>query len=206
MAADGLDTAFGSVGEEAWRSFVRAAAMKLNLQPETTVFEVGCGAGAFLYELDAMGCRVAGLDQSAALIDYARAAMPSGRFHVGDASTLDATDPADVVVSCGVLLYFPTLAYAESVIRQMAAKATRAVAIFDLPDAAKYDETMAARRGALGEQEYRERYDGLEHLFFDRGWIADVFAACGLDHVEIGDQAIHDYGNAAFRFNAYGFK
>src|SRR5580704_5622526 len=78
MAADGLDTAFGSVGEEAWRSFVRAAASRLNLQREATVFEVGCGAGAFLYELDAIGCKVAGLDQSAALIDYARAAMPSG--------------------------------------------------------------------------------------------------------------------------------
>ncbi len=76
MAADGLDTGFGSVTETAWRAFVDHVACTLDLRAGTRVFEVGCGAGAFLYPLYESGCTVAGLDQSAALVSYAAQAMP----------------------------------------------------------------------------------------------------------------------------------
>jgi len=206
MAADGLDTALGSVGEAAWRAFVRAMAAKLHLGPGSTVFEVGCGAGAFLYELDAMGCRVGGLDQSAALIDYACAAIPRGQFTVAEASDVDAIQPADVVVSCGVFLYFPSPAYARTVIEGMAVKARRAVAILDLADEARRAETIAFRRKALGEGAYDQRYQGLEHLFFSRDWMAEALSRCDLGNIQLADQAIAGYPNGAFRFNAFGFK
>jgi SAM-dependent methyltransferase len=206
MAADGLDTALGSVGEDSWRAFVRATAATLHLEPGSTVFEVGCGSGAFLYELDAMGCRVGGLDQSAALIDYARAAIPRGQFTVAGADNVDAIQPADVVVSCGVFLYFPTLTYARAVVEGMAARAGRAVAILDLADAARREEALAFRRQALGDRAYDQRYSGLEHLFFPRDWMAETLSSCGLTNVEVRDQAIAGYPNSAFRFNAFGFK
>jgi ubiquinone/menaquinone biosynthesis C-methylase UbiE len=56
------------------------------LTPGTSVFEVGCGAGAFLYELEALGCKVGGVDHSPALIGKAMKAMPSGGFKVSDAA------------------------------------------------------------------------------------------------------------------------
>jgi len=206
MAADGLDTGYGNVSEESWRAFVRRTAADLALTPGDTVFEVGCGAGAFLYELDALGCAVGGLDRSAALVDAARRAIPRGRFEVGDAASLDATEPADAVVSWGVFLYFPSLPYAARVIEQMAAKARRIVALFDLPDAALREDALAFRRGSLGEAAYNERYRGLDHLYFDRDWTAHALERCGLRDVRIERSQIDGYANAAFRFNIVGVK
>ena len=82
MAADGLDTGFGNVSESSWRAFVRQVGRAVDLQAGARVFEVGCGAGAFLYEWSLTSIDVAGIDQSAALVDYASRAMPDGHFSV----------------------------------------------------------------------------------------------------------------------------
>ena len=204
MAADGLDTGFGSVSEESWRAFARRTSDALGLHPGDRVFEVGCGAGAFLLDLYERGIHVAGLDQSAALIDMARAAMPNGAFRVADASALDEGTRADVVLACGVFMYFPSLDYARSVIEQMAASASRAVAVLDVPDVAREAAALAHRRGTLGPDEYAARYAGLDHQYFSKAWMREVFEGCGLGDVHVEDQQIPGYANAAFRFNVFG--
>lgn len=206
MAADGMDTGFCGVTDDAWREFVRRVSSTLEIAPGASVFEVGCGAGAFLYELYETGCMVGGIDQSAALVSYARQAMPRGRFAVGEATSIDPDDPYDVVVSCGVFLYFPTLEYARTVIAQMAAKARRAIAILDVPDLARQEQAIAFRRGTLGEAAYEEKYRGLEHLYYDKSWINEVMQSCGLGRTRIDDQAIPGYGSGAHRYNAFGWK
>lgn len=206
MAADGLDTGFGDMTEAAWRAFVARTAAELKLRDGSDVFEVGCGAGAFLYELDALGHHVGGLDQSAALIDCARNAIPRGRFHVADAAALDAVGQAEAIVSWGVFLYFPTLTYASAVLERMAAHATRVVGVFDLPDQALKEDALVFRRGTLGAEAYEERYRGLDHLYFDREWVRSELQRCGLRDVKIESQQIPGYANGAFRFNAIGFK
>ena len=206
MAADGLDTGFGSVTEEAWRGFVGHVASTLDLEAGTSVFEVGCGAGAFLYDLYVAGCTVAGLDQSAALVSYAAHAMPRGRFTVGEAAAIDPAEPYDVVLSCGVFLYFPSLDYARTVLERMTTKATRAVAILDVPDLARQDQALAIRRGTLGEAAYAEKYRDLDHLYYDKDWLVDTLHACGLARTSVEDQAIPGYANAASRFNVFGWK
>jgi SAM-dependent methyltransferase len=206
MAADGLDTGFGNVSEAAWLRFIGRAAVELELAKGSEVFEVGCGAGAFLYDLDARGYAVCGIDPSEALVAYARAAIPRGRFEVADASTFDEAEQADAVVSCAVFLYFPSPDYASAVIGRMAAKARHAVALFDVPDAALQDEALAVRRGHLGSEAYEARYRGLDHLYFDREWVRNEFERRGLERVRIESQQIDGYTNGAFRFNAIGFK
>jgi len=203
MAADGLDTGFGSVAEAGWRDFVHRVAGTLGLAAGDSVFEVGCGAGAFLYELALAGIAVAGADQSAALVGYARAAMPDGRFDVGEAAGLAVVPQFDVVLSCGVFLYFPSLEYASTVIERMAAKARRGVAILDIPDRAKQTHALAERRAMLGPEEYEARYAGLDHLFYEKDWIAGRMETCGLTNIRVEDQSIPGYGNARFRFNAF---
>lgn len=205
MAADGLDTGFGDVAEADWVAYVRRTADHLGVTPATSVFEVGCGAGAFLYELHRQGCPVGGVDRSATLVGYARAALPGGRFEVADAAEVDATEPVDVVLSSGVFMYFPSLDYAREVIERMVAKATRAVAVLDVPDAAMRAEALAHRIATVGgEAAYRERYDGLDHLYYDREWVADALRACGVVGVRVADQDIANYDNGRFRFNAWG--
>lgn len=204
MAADGLDTGFGSVTEAAWREFVMRTAATLDLGKGSRVFEVGCGAGAFLYPLYEAGCVVGGLDQSTALIGYAAEAMPEGQWTQGDASTLDPAEAWDVVLACGVFMYFPDPGYARGVIARMAAKATRAVAMLDVPDAATRDNAMAFRRGTMGEAEYAAKYRGLDHLFYDRSWMERQLIEVGATGVRTEDQQVAGYQNARFRFNAFG--
>ena len=56
MAADGLDTAFGAVSPANWATFARQFVMeRLGLAAGCRVFEVGCGAGAFLLPLAEAG-------------------------------------------------------------------------------------------------------------------------------------------------------
>jgi len=203
MAADGLDTGFGDVEEAAWRAFVRRSAATAGIAPGASVFEVGCGAGAFLYELDAMGCAVGGVDASAALVGYARAALPRGRWSVGDAADLDVTEPWDYVGACGVFLYFPTLEYAGRVLARMVRKARRGVFLLDVPDLAKREATEAERRRRTGEQAYAARYDGLEHLYVAKDWFVRELAALGARDVRVEDQVIAGYGNAAGRYNVF---
>jgi SAM-dependent methyltransferase len=206
MTADGLDTGFGSVSEDSWRAFVRSAAADLAVAPGESVFEVGCGAGAFLLDLYERGVTVAGIDQSAALVGFAREAMPNGRFAVADAAAFDADKPYDVVVACGVFLYFPDLTYASEVIGRMCRKARRAVGIFDTPDLAKRDAALALRRASMGPEEYEARYAGLDHLYYGKEWMRDALAAHGLGGVRVDDQRVAGYANASYRFNAIGFR
>jgi SAM-dependent methyltransferase len=203
MAADGLDTAFGSLTEDSWRAFVVATGHRLGAAAGTPVFEVGCGAGAFLWPLHERGCRVSGIDRSAVLIDYARAAMPEGRFDVADAAAVDPTEPFDIVAACGVFMYFDTLHYAQTVLEAMARKATRALAILDVPDVALRDDAMRLRRGALGEREYEARYRGLDHLYYERDWFVRRLRNAGWPAVTVEPQAIGGYANGAHRFNVF---
>jgi SAM-dependent methyltransferase len=206
LAGGGMDSGFAHMNEDAWLDFVMGIARRLELQEGDTVFEVGCGAGAFLLELDRQRITVGGIDRSPALIALASEVMPSGNFSVATADALDTTEPADVVLAMGVFLYFSSLGYAEEVLDRMVSKARRAVAILDLPDAATKEQAIAEReRQAGGAEAYAKRYSGLDHLYYDRDWIGDALTGRGLIDVKVADQEIRGYGNSAFRFNAWGF-
>jgi trans-aconitate methyltransferase len=201
MAADGFDSGFGEVGEAAWRGYVADVVRRLGITPGATVFEVGCGAGAFLLPLAEAGCTVAGLDASERLIGFASAALPEARLSVGEAAALDPGEPADFVVSNGVFLYFPSAEYAADVLAKMGGKAQKGLAILDVPDLDRRDEALAMRRGFLSPGEYEARYAGLDHLYLPRGWFTRRLAPLGFSRVEISDQSIPDYPNGQFRYN-----
>lgn len=206
MAADGYNTDFARLSEASWSAGVRRLAAALGLTPGMSAFEVGCGAGAFLYELERLGCKVGGVDQSPALIGAAAGAIPSGHFAVSAAAAFEVEPPFDAVISFGVFLYFSSLAYAAQVLDRMVAKARRVVAVLDVPDLTTREEDLAYRKKlAGGEAAYAARYAGLDHTYYDRAWLADALRARGLVDVRVEGQVIDGYGNAPFRFNAWGF-
>jgi SAM-dependent methyltransferase len=204
MAADGLDTSFAHVDEAAWRGFTGRIGQALGITPATSIFEVGCGAGAFLYPFHESGCTVGGLDASRALVEIARQVMPGALLANDEAAALDTDEKWDVVLSMGVFLYFPSLDYAREVLARMAKKARRFVAVLDVADAARRDQALAMRRGHLTPAEYDQRYRGLDHLYVPRDWMKDTLTSLGLHDVEISDQQIPGYPNGPFRFNAWG--
>jgi len=202
LRADGYDTPFGRVEPEAWLRSVDQILQQLKLRPGHSIFEIGCGAGAFLIEPWRRGHQVGGIDLSPELIDLARAVIPDGRFQVADAEHFTASEPWHTVVACGVMMYLGSTEKAENIITKMASTAQRSIALLDLPDLAFKDEAEAFRRASLTEEAYRERYTGLDHLYFDRNRIREVLLGLGFDEVVIADQAIEGYRNGAFRFNA----
>lgn len=206
MAADGHDTGFGSMTEAAWRAHVERVAERFELAPGESVYEVGCGAGAFLLPFAEKGHSVGGLDLSEALLGYAREVLPAGTLlEHADAGSVPVLPRFDLVLASGVLLYFPDLAYTRGVLARMVGKARRFVAVLDVADLARKDAAMAHRRGHLGQEEYEKRYAGLEHLFVDRGWMEKELRALGCTKVHTEDQSIEGYANGAFRFNAFGW-
>lgn len=200
IAADGFD-AFGELAETAWRGYVLRVAQRMALAPDAAVFEVGCGAGAFLLPLAETGRQVAGVDYSPGLVDLARAALPTARIEVADAAEF-ATEPRyDAAVANGVFLYFADLGYAAKVVARMLAVSRGGIAILDVPDAAREEETVQARRRQLGEETYRERYAGLPHLYYRRDWFAEAVGA-GYQ-VDVVDQDLQGYAHAPYRYNVF---
>lgn len=205
MAADGLDTAFGTLPEESWLAFVRRVGSTLDVAHDASLFEIGCGAGAFLYDFYRSGCSVAGLDLSPSLVAHAQAAMPGADITHREASSFEAVANYDFVVSCGVFMYFDSLDYARRVIHQSVAGARIGVAILDIPDRATEQDAVAARRAAVGPEIYDERYSGLPHLFYERDWVEAELRSAGAHDIRIEGQSIAGYDNSAFRFNAFAW-
>lgn len=184
MTADGLDHGAG-ITEPAWRGFIEYVVETLDVGPGTSVFQVNCGAGSLLCPLWENGYVVGGLDRSPDRIRIATEAMPEGRFSLGDASALDPAEPWAVVVACGAFGSFSDLDYARGVLARMAAKATHAIAVLDVPD---IDRTEGAPPGGL---------------FYDRAWLFRMLAEIGVSAVQIEEQKIEGYAFAPFRFNVF---
>lgn len=206
IVADGFNTGHGDIEVDAWKEFANRTYDRFDLMAGDSLFDVGCGAGAFLFPASQRGIDVGGLDYSKSLIDIAKLALPDASFDVGEADELKTSPSADVVMSFGAFLYFPSLDYASRVIERMCQKASRAVGVFEIPDQALADQALEARQAAAGGAEaYAERYEGLAHLSFSTQWVKATLQEQGLVDVTVEPQHIRGYGNGEFRFNAWGW-
>lgn len=200
---DGYDSGAGTISPKDWRENARIISGRLGLEDNMSVFEVGCGSGAFLKSLLEMhDLKVGGIDYAEGLLSTARKAIPDGDFTCDEASRLDIEQKYDFVISNGVFHYM-TLDYAVEVLKRMLQKAKSGVAVLEVPDRTFMDESESIRQAALSEEEYREKYRGLEHTYFDRSWFS---VACGDGfHCEVTDGCVPNYQQSPFRFNAYIF-
>jgi len=206
IAADGCDTGFGSYSTADWRAMVAEAARLAGVGARSRVMEIGCGAGAFLHELRLQtGCRVAGLDYSASLIEEARRHLPGGDFfHTEAADLAGLPGPYDAIFSHSVFFYFPDHAY---VLRVLAAAFDKlapggALCLQDLNDLARQAAFEAHRRRTYrSPQDYDRDYAGLSHLYFDRELLPEQLRGLGFEDVRLFDHIAEGYENAAFRFN-----
>lgn len=203
IAVDGFNSPFGGLNETAhWLEYLDSLRHKLPILAGDSIFEVGCGAGAFLYPFYQAGHCVAGIDYAPNLVTLATAVMPNADIRCGDATQLPMQQRYDVVVSNGVFLYFADYEYAACVLRRMVQTATKSIGIFDVPDLAKKEEALAHRLATIGAAEYAEKYRGLDHLYYDRDWFAQTLAGEKLT-ITLEDQHIEGYGNSPYRFNVF---
>lgn len=199
MALAGYDSATSSLDPETHYVQVRYVRDRLAVQPTDTVYEVGCGAGAMLYSLQPDCAAVGGCDFADSLVALAGEVLASDDLTVAEAVAVPPEPRYDVVLSNGVFLYFPDEAYAERVVRAMAAKARRAVAVLDVNDRATMDEFEAVRRQrqGTGQREYR----ALSQLYLDRDFFRRLGDELGLE-CRIEESVMTGSANGKYRFNA----
>jgi len=205
LMLNGMDTGFGSVSEQGWLTYVNGIINKCQLTKESTVFEVGCGSGAFLFPLYEQGIPVAGLDFSEKLLQTARQIMPLAQFNCAEASeTINGR--YSHVFSSGVFMYFPNLEYAATVITNMADAADQQLVILDLPDINKKKPSETARRQLYSKGDYQKDYQGLSHQYYEKNWIRAELQKSGFNSVEIVEQHIEGYQNSAYRLNVFAHR
>ena len=117
ITADGFDTGYGTITEADWEQYINNISNAINVQKKDSVFEVGCGAGAFLYKFHQEGNKIGGVDYSDKLINIAKKYLVNGSFIVDEANNLDAKERYDFVISNSVFFYFPSYQYAEEVLK-----------------------------------------------------------------------------------------
>lgn len=207
LQANGYDTDCSDITPAAWAAFVDRVLNRLGANSGDTLFEVGCGAGAFLLACHDRGLTVAGCDYSTTLAALASKALPDSLIVCRQANELSVLPQYDFVVSAGVFHYFPDLTYAAGVIDVMVNKARKGVAVLDLPDVAQREANLQLRYELAGSREaYEKRYEGLDHLHYDRDWVAQAMRNAGSSSVVVGNQDIHGYANAPSRFNVFAWR
>jgi len=198
---DGFDSGAGRITADDWQTYADIISAKLNIKNGDSVYELGCGAGAFLFALrERLSLKVGGLDYSSALIDAANHAMPDGDFMATEAKLLDIEPAYDFVISNSVFHYFSE-DYAATVLARMVEKAKTAVAIMEIPDLKTKSESETLRRDLLSQEEYEKKYAGLEHTYYDRDWFKAQAAVLGCS-CETFDGCVPGYAQNRFRFGA----
>ncbi len=206
IKADGFDTGFGDYDAHSWRLMVKDAFDRLNINNSSSVLEIGCGAGAFLYEISALSnCRIFGIDYSDSLINNAKKFIPKGIFEVADANHIPFEGVSfDSILSHGVFFYFPSYEYALEVIEQSYTKLNSGgyFCLMDLNDLSRKGEYHDFRRSQAADPlEYDRKYAGLDHLFFDKDRLTADLYRIGFVQVELFEHRIKSYLNSRFRFN-----
>jgi trans-aconitate methyltransferase len=198
---DGYDSGASRLVAKDFREYVSRIAAHLALTDGSSVYEVGCGAGALLFALSELcKLRLGGCDYAPALVEIVRRLFPGGEFVVTEASELPTVPTYDVVLTRGVFHYFPNLEYARRVLEAMIAKAQHAVAILEVPDQATRVEAERIRRDQLTQEIYEEKYRGLTHLYYSPQWFGKIAddSSC---HWQSCDHKVKNYAQSRFRFD-----
>ena len=133
------------------------------------------------------------------LINLANTIMKNSNFINEEAINIDDIK-YDIVISHSVFHYFKDLDYAKNVIRKMISKSNKKIAIFDINDKAKENEYHKIRMADMDEEVYKKKYQGLEHMFYDKKWFEDIAKEFNLK-INIFDQTFEKYSNSKLRFN-----
>lgn len=198
---DGFDSPLGAMSENDWKTYVAVFAERCGLAIGDSIFEVGCGSGAFLFPFYQQGHPIGGIDYSEELIRVAQSFMPEWRaeFRVMEAKEFSES-PVDVVVANHVIHYFSLLTDAETVISKMLRKATKSVCVSGVPDAALRIESEQERRGILSLEEYNAKYAGLEILYYDRKFFVELAKAHSFN-IRFFDHDMPSFAQNQFRYD-----
>ena len=141
-----------------------------------------------------------GVDYSMSLIHLAKTIMSNSDFTCDEAVNMNTNKTYGFVVSHSVFHYFKDLDYAKDVLVKMIQKSNKKIAIFDINDKTKRNQYHQIRMANIDKKEYKEKYKGLEHLFYEKNWFKEIAKEFSLK-ISIFDQTFENYPNSSLTFN-----
>lgn len=201
LELDGFDSPTGFINNKSWIDYIDSLKKKYGISTNDSIFEVGCGSGAFLYPFYLSSHKVGGIDYSNSLIKSCRKLMPNGDFNLNEAINLDLDNKYDFVVSFSVFFYFNSYEYALSTLEKMYNKSRKGIMILDIPNLQTKEKCEKNRRGILSVEQYEKKYKNLNHLYYDKSFFVEFAKKNNNKFFKIVDQKISNYINNDFRFN-----
>ncbi len=165
------------------------------------VFEVGCGAGFYLYLFANDGFKVGGLDYSQNQLELLQKFIPQADLTeciCAEANNLPTDVKCDAIFSWGVFYYFPNLIYAEQVLEKMLKKTAGVIYILDIYDKDLEEDCMAYRRKNIPN--YDELYKDLPKLFYPRSFF-EKFAQEKNLKISFRQNKLKNYHNAPYTYH-----
>ena len=199
IKADGFDSPTGKISESSWLKHSKKIKRLLGINSDSSLYEVGMGAGAFLYPFYNTVKKVGGIDYSQSLIKVAKKVMPEGEFINGDAITMDKKIKYDFVLSNSVFFYFPSFKYSMDILEMMYEKANSKIAILEVSNLEFIKTAEKIRKKSLNENEYKEKYKDFKHLYFPKEFFIN-FARDKNCSINIFNPNIDGYNANKYRF------
>jgi SAM-dependent methyltransferase len=207
---DGFHGVCGSHTEASFREVVSQVAKKFQISDVSRIFEIGCGAGAFLRVLETeYSTNVGGVDFSLELIEIAKRNVQASLslFHEEASYKLNVKD-VDICFAHSVFHYFPDNNYASKVMENMASYLKQesgeqsGIAILDVRDMDKSKEYENFRSGT----DSRVTLSDIGHTMFTKSFFRDFLRNLGFAKIVIEDRSFStQYGNSAYSFDVYAF-
>lgn len=203
LEMDGFNSSGHSVNAQEFIDFILSVSAESGVAEGDSIYEVGCGGGAIL-KIFQQYCKcsiIGGIDYSNTLIDVAKKQFPFSRFECGEASDLNLSKVATHVVSHSVFQYFPDDTYANNVLQKMLESAKRTLIVLDVPDVDSKEESIAARKEAIGAEKYDELYKNLHRKYYAKEFFREFCLKNHLAITFIEDRVRKDYMNAKYNFH-----
>jgi len=167
---NGFDTGVGGYSVQEWLIMINSFIKIMNLKSNSDIYEIGCGAGTFLYSIkQIIDVNCYGIDYSKSLINIAKNLLKDSEFIVSEAKLMPSFQKQfDIIFAHSVFHYFPNENYALEVIKKAykLLKPGGGFCLLDLNDKNHEKESLNMRMNSFSnDQEYKKFYKGLDHLF-----------------------------------------
>ena len=203
---------FLQLSETQYAGMVSTLADPIGIKSGSSVLDCGCGAGAFLAEIQKQyKCkRLAGVDYSQSLINVAKLSIESTDLHVSTICDLSRwqDETFDVVLSFSVYFYLSSVEDVKQALGEAIRVCKKGGSIFvgDVSDLAK-KELALRLRGKTHKTQEKLSSDSPDHLYLPQELFRQIAAEKGMTNVRI---VPHDetpllgyYDTAPYRFSVY---
>lgn len=203
---------FLQLDDTQYANMVKTLADPIGIQSGSSVLDCGCGAGAFLSELQRQyGCsRLAGVDYSESLIEVAKHALESTDLCVGTICDLSkwADGTFDHVVCFSVYFYLSSVEDATQALREAIRVCKRGGSVYIGDVSALEKKELAMKlRGETHKDQEKMSDDSPDHLYLPKVLFEEEAQRNGMVNVRIvpHDQTVllQYYDTAPYRFSVY---